>query len=326
MHSSSNSMAARANYLRVAAAAILAAALFAARPAESQELAANSFVGGPSSTKSGDSISDLARRGKHFEAMVQVYEEKDQMTLSDRLGAAKSAWALGLVDRAREYWDEALNNPEFKEDERYRTMLARSIVELQEGGFEQARAIAERAAAKLDSSELRAQFWLVIAEALKEQKALSLAEEYYNKAIKDGEATVQTEARFLLGECELKLGRLNEARYAFASVDAGSSYTLQALHRLIEIDFGQRNYEGVLTWVNEGRESYPTEFRDGWTTYATVSSLVELTRTEDARKELQDFKVRRSDQDSWFPLAEAAIEARSVRAMFHSVDTEESEK
>jgi len=318
----------RAKYMRVAAAAILAAALFAARPAESQELAANAFasVSAAGTSTSTDSISDLSRRGKHFEAMVKVYEEKDQMTLSDRLGAAKSAWALGLVDRAREYWDEALNNPDFKEDERYRTMLARSIVELQEGGFEQARAIAERAASKLDSSELRAQFWLVIAEALKEQKAFSLAEEYYNKAIKDGEATVQTEARFLLGECELKLGRLNEARYAFASVDAGSSYTLQALHRLIEIDFSQRNYEGVLTWVNEGRESYPTEFRDGWTTYATVSSLVELSRTEDARKELQDFKVRRSDQDTWFPLAEAAIEARSVRAMFHSVDAEQAEK
>ncbi len=312
------------NSCRIAAAALMAAALFAARPAQSQELAVAATLS--ASGNSLDTVGELSRRGKHFDAIVKVYDEKEQMTLADLLGAAKSAWALGLVDRAREYWDQALSNPDFKEDERYRAMLARSIVELQEGGFEQARSIAERAAAKLDSSELRAQFWLVIAEALKEQKALSLAEEYYNKAIKDGEATVQTEARFLLGECELKLGRLSEARYAFASVDAGSTFTLQALRRLIEIDLTQRNYEGVLTWVNEGRESYPTEFRDGWTTYAMVSSLVELQRTDDARKELKEFRIRRSDQDTWYPLAEAAIEARSVRAMFHAGETAESEK
>ena len=263
-----------------------------------------------------ESVAELSRRGKHFEAMAKYTSADGQASLADQLGAAKSAWALGLVPRSRQIWDEILADENFQGDERSRTALARAIVELQEANFEEARSIAERAAATLDTSDLRAQFWLVIAEALKEQNANSLAEGYYKKAIHDGSAELQTEARFLLGECQRRLGMMNEARYSFASVEAGSVYTVQALRRLIEIDLQQRNYEGVLTWVQEGRDSYPGEFKEGWSSYAYVSALTALGRNEEAKKELHELRMRRAESDPWYSLAEALVESKLVEGIY----------
>jgi tetratricopeptide (TPR) repeat protein len=289
----------------------LCALLYAQHPAAAQD-AVDSQLSGSSL----ESIADLSRRGKHFEALAKYCTAENQASFADKLAAAKSAWALGLVQRARALWDEVLANADFQGEERTRTSLARAIVELQESDFEEARAIAERAAAKLSSSDLRAQFWLVIAEALKEQNAMSLAEGYYTKALNDGGKAVQNEARYLLGECQLKLGMINDARYSFAGVEAGSHYTVQALRKLIEIDLSQRNYDGVLTWAEEGRESYPTDFRDGWLSYAMISSLVELGRADDAQKELHELKVRLSENSPWYTLSSAAVEAKLVGEMY----------
>ncbi len=127
-------------------------------------------------------------------------------------------------------------------------------MELQEGRYEDARSIAERSANTLPASDLRAQLWLVIAEALREEGAPSLAEGYYRKSIEDGSNEVQAEGRFLLAECQLKLGRINDARYSYAALDSRSKFTPRALRRLAEIDLTQRNFEGVITWIDEGRE------------------------------------------------------------------------
>lgn len=263
-----------------------------------------------------ESVAELARRGRHFDAMAKFSSGDGDFTLADQLGAAKSAWALGLVDRARKIWDDVLASKEFQGDERNRTVLARAIVELQESNFEEARAIAERAANVLETSDLRAQFWLVIAEALKEQNANSVAEGYYKRAIHDGSRPIQTEARFLLGECQRKLGMLNDARYSYASVESGSPYTLQALRRLVELDLAQRNYEGVLTWITEGREAYSGDFKDGWLSYASIIALSETGRTDEAKKELVDFRVRRSERDPWYTMAEAALESKLVTNIY----------
>ena len=263
-----------------------------------------------------ESIEELARRGKYYEAIVRLFEEEDLSTPAEKLAAAKAAWALGLVDTARELWDEVFAQRNFRDLERSRAMLARSILELQESKYEAARSFAEAAAQELSASDLRAQFWLVIAEGLKEQGALSLAEGYYKKAAEEGNKKIANEALFLLGECEFKLGLISEARYAFAGIDTSTAYTAAALKRLAEIDLSQRNYEGVVTWVEEGRDSYPSEFEDGWTTYALSTSLLELGRTDEAQSEVNTFGVKHTEQDAWFLLARAALEAKQAKDLY----------
>jgi tetratricopeptide (TPR) repeat protein len=265
-----------------------------------------------------ESLQELALRGRYFDAVVKYSETTTGAAtapgISEQLAAAKSAWALGLVHLARRIWDDVFANREFDDVERSRAMLARSILELQEENFEQARSIAEAAAQKLEQSELRAQFWLVIAEALKEQGALSLAEGYYKKAAEEGDNKTSGEATYLLGECQYKLGLVSESRYTYAGLDTASPFTAPALRRLAEIDLIQRNYEGVLNWTEEARESYPGEFGDGWTTYARVSALVELGRLDTAEAELNNFRVKHGDTDTWYLLALASLEAGQARA------------
>ncbi|MCB0322890.1 MAG: hypothetical protein KDD69_04930 [Bdellovibrionales bacterium] len=273
----------------------------------------------PTTDFSGGSITELSRRGMHYEALQTYIGESDPADLSEQLALAQSAWALGLITTAREIWDDAFAQRGFEGIDRARATLSRAIMELQEGAYEEARALSERAAQDLPPSELRAQFWLVIAEALKEQGAASMAEGYYKKAVEEGRGAVKGEASYLLGECQFRLGRVNDARYSFASLETTSHYTAQALRRLAEIDYQQRNYEGVLTWIEEGRESFPSEFQDGWTGYTLVTALLEVGRFREAKKEAAALQVRHSEGDGWVALAQAALEARLAREVYSDI-------
>ncbi len=271
-------------------------------------------------------VLELNRQQKHYEAVL-AYTERDAKTLSltEKLAAARSAWALGLVDTSRNIWQEASSRRGFTGSERSRALLAYSIMEFQEGNYEKSRSLAEQEAQNLPASDLRSQFWLVIAEALKAQGAWSLAEGYYNKALEEAEQAHSSEATYLLGSCQLRLGKVNDARYTFASLDTSSKNTADALRRLAEIDLGQGNYEGVLTWLEEGRESYPSLFNDSWTSYAEVTSLSRLSRAQDARKALTRAQKNHSDNDPWILFARSALESHLAKQLLENENADGEE-
>ena len=259
------------------------------------------------------SIVEQTERGDHLQAVVsydQIEHSELQASLSDRLSAAKSAWALGLPVRARLAWDQALDDPKFQGAERTRAQLGRAIMELQERNFEEARSIAERAVSDASVPGIRAQLHLVIAESLREQGALNLATEYYKKARDEGDKNVANEAGFLLGETQIKLGQFTDARYSFTAIELGAPFAAQAIRRLAEIDLTQKNYEGVLTWIQEGRENHFQEVDDAWSQYALVAALCSLDRGADAQAELKTFQARYSEQNGWYLLAQAAVETK----------------
>jgi len=258
-------------------------------------------------------VRQLTGSGLHFEAVLAA-QEKDTLSLEERLSAARSAWALGLAETARKNWDEALANESFDGTERDKELLARAILELQEGRLEQARSLAEKTAATIPASDLRAQFWLLIAESLRTQGALSQAESYYQRAVSESSQDTRSEANYLLGECLLRLGRMTDARYAFAGVESKGRFAVAALKRLVEIDLDQKSYEGVLTWIHEGRENYPSEFEDPWVSYAQTMALLEVGRIDDASQELKRMKTRHSENETWYQLADSSMEANLLRA------------
>lgn len=263
----------------------------------------------------GESISELSAAGEHFKALTKLYQSNEgELTLADKLGAAKSAWALGLVSTAREIWDEVLTDPDFRGPEHSRAALARSILELQEGNYDEARALSERAAPEVENSDLKSQFWLVVAEALKEQGALGQAENYYRRAVDTASDKNSSEAKFLLGEAQLRLGLTNEARYSFAGIESSSKFAPKALRKLAEIDLLQRNYDGVITWISEGRESFSEEFEDAWVGYAYLTSLLANDKIDDAQQELNRIRGRFSDENVWVSLSEAALESKLVES------------
>ncbi len=259
---------------------------------------------------------ELSRSGKHFEAVTSIENSGTDATIADLIAASRSAWALGLADRSRDYSDRLLANRDFTGSERSRALLGRAILELQESQFESARAFAERGAQKIPSSELRSQFWLLIAESLKSQGIHSRAEDYYKRASLEGSEESKAEALFYLGETQRKLGMLEEARHTFTSVPIASAYVGPALRQLMEIDFVEREYEGVLLWLDEGNAAAHSQFDDPWTHYARVTALLELGRIEDAKAALTTFKVKHSENNHWYALAEAASEAAIIRTLY----------
>lgn len=271
----------------------------------------------PVSTRVQPSVSELSHAGRHYEALLRFGSiPKDKHSIADRNSAARSSWALGLVDHARGQWDELLQNKEFVGVERSRAFLARSILELQENNYEPARAIAERGSDELQSSELRSQFWLLIGEALREQGVLSHAEDYYKRASMEGNGQTKSEALYHLGETQRELGMLREARYSYTSIPLASSYAPLALRRLMEIDFIERDYDGVLTWLDEGSSAHPTEFDKPWDYYAKISAFIEQGRLDKATSLLRTFGLRHSVNNQWYALADAAIESKQVEQLY----------
>ncbi len=261
-----------------------------------------------------DSVTDLSQHGRHYDALNKYLSLDRDAEISEKLACAQSSWALGLVNRARDFWQELLVNPDIKEEQRFQISLSEAILEMQEGNFDVARSIAEQNVNKLPPSELRAQFWMIIAEALREQKVYSLAESYYKKAIEEGSDKIRSEANYQLGVNQMSIGLVNDARYSFVTVPINSEYAAKALRKLVEVDLIQKNYDGVLNWIAEGRKNFRSEFTDSWISYAALTAQLENDKFEDAKREIQQMRLNNTSNNIWLTLAEAAYEAKAVKS------------
>lgn len=259
------------------------------------------------------SINDMSQRGLHFQALTQYYQTTEQdpslIGRSDKLAAAQSAWALGLAKQAREIWQAVISDKGFSGIERERVILALSILELQEENVDLASRYAQEAASRLESSPLRAQFWLVIAQALTKKALDAQAQGYYKRAAEEAGVDHKSETLFLLGENQLRQGQLTDARYSFVAVSTPSDFAGKSLRRLIELDLKQNEHESVLTWIREGRSLYHQEFDDPWISYAFITAQLALGRKDDAQEEIKFARSRFANNNSWLHLASAAIEA-----------------
>ena len=269
----------------------------------------------------GLSIEDLAKTGKGFEAIVKAANTERELTTAEKLALGGSAWSLGLADRAKTYWDDALSDRTVKDGERYRVQFMRAVLSLQEGQYAEAATRAEQAINKLPQSPLRAHFRAVHGEAKRLSGDLGGAEKSYALAVSEATGPFKSEARFLLAECQLKSGKMALARQTYTDIEPNSQYTVNAIRRLIQLDNLAENYEAVLNWAQQGLSIAPEEFKDGLTTYYRVTALSRLGKITEAGAVLAEFKARSSDQDLWFSLSEANL----VRASLDPVVKEAEE-
>ncbi|MCC6933492.1 MAG: hypothetical protein IT292_09590 [Deltaproteobacteria bacterium] len=272
-----------------------------------------------------EGVTALNRRGKHLEAVAEFRKlSAEQNTLAVKIAAAQSAWAAGVVDLSRDLWTEILANRDFKGIERHRAVLALAILELQENNPERARYLAEQVLPEVQTSDLKAQLLLLIGESLTEQGLHSKAEGYYQEAAQVGNDVLRSEAKFLYGENQLSLGRTEGARKSFTEVETASEYAPQALFQLIKIDLDQGQYNGVLTWIKEGREEFPMQFEDSWIRYANIIALANTKQLNQCVEELKTFKARYSDQDTWYVLANSEYEGKELVAELDRLNKKES--
>lgn len=251
---------------------------------------------------------ELFEQGKYLPALLQYKRNVDHRTLSDLLYGAKSAWALGLVNEARAIWDEVLAHKECEGTERARSLFARALLEYQEGNYDKARTTAEDAASLLPESELRGELWFVVGESLASGQFWSLAEPYYEKALREASKERKQETLLRLATVRDKLGRTNDARKTLIQIELTSDITPKALQNLLMIDAKANNPGGVRTWVNEGRSAYPSQFNDPEVNYLLISALLKDDMNKEAALELTKSIDSSNDSNIWNILSAAEYE------------------
>lgn len=256
------------------------------------------------------STRELFEQGKYLPALLQYKKAADHRTLSDLLYGAKSAWALSLVNESRAIWDEVLAHKECQGTERARALLAKALLEYQEGYYDKARGNAEDGASLLPESELRGELWFVIGETLVSGEFWSLAEPYYEKALREANKERKQETLLRLAKVRERLGKRDEARKTLIQIELTSDITPRALQELLAIDGKSKNSSGVRTWVSEGRSSYPSQFNDPEVNFLLISALLKDDLSSEASMELSKSVSSSNDSNIWNILSSAELEQR----------------
>lgn len=253
-------------------------------------------------------IRELSEQGKHFEAIIRVEKDNSYRPLGEIIAAAKSAWALSLISHARKYWDLALSHKDCVGTERARVLLARGLMEFQERNFEQARSIAEEGTSYINESELRGELWLLIGESLRAQELFSLSETYLDKAVSESTGHRKQEAILSLAAVKKQLGKTDDARNTLTKVELSSQVTVKALTELVHIDAQKNNAQGVRTWIQEGRKSFPSEFSSSQIGFQHVRAMLSDGLLDDAEKEIQKVSREVHADDVWLQLSRSLVE------------------
>jgi len=257
---------------------------------------------------------DVQRRSAesdHLAALV-TYDRLPRRTISAeaRIAAGRSAWALGLPERALSEFDRAMVDPNLDPVEQARVHLSSGIVHFQEGRYQVAIAQAEKAIELIkEGGPLRSKAFFLWAESLARQGSSGLALTYYTQALAESAPEDRPEINFALGLCERRLGQYESARAHFEKVPLRHERTPEAIRNLAELAVETKNHASVTFWLSRGRAEYPENFLDSWIDYALVQAAIGRGELEEVRTLRAEAQARYPASDGWLMLLNSAAEA-----------------
>lgn len=273
-------------------------------------------------------ISRLFREGRHLEALV-AFEELNSETrqLATQLVAAKSAWALGLIEFARNIWNGLEKENKLNGESLVRVLLSHAIMEFQEHEYARATELAEKAIAEIDmesSSDeqignLKGHCWLVIADSYARSAKFGDARLYYEKAITFGNRNTAYEARLQLGRILLDLGDRTKAREALQGIGLDFYNAAEAIELLEDLELEEKNYVLAEKWSSEGLRKFMPYFHDDVRTYKRIVILNHLNRREDAQNELESLKAQYSEDNAYYIMGRALLAKDMLLSYFDPV-------
>jgi len=253
-----------------------------------------------------------AKYNQHFANVIACGNNLDANLDRDterKMSCARSAWALGLVGQARRDWNDLLSNPRLKGLDKVRSQLAYAMLELQEYNYEKARLLAQEVVSKLEDSNLKAQFMLLIGESLTAEGRLDQANNYFTQAYNIGDDVVKSWAKYMMAENKLKSKRVIAARDDYLQVDAASEYAKNALIRLVQIDFDNKDFDNVLLWGRELRENHLVTDEMPWLRYTAIEAYIRKKNIKAAVAELERLGQETQNRGTWYTLSVAAMES-----------------
>ena len=257
-----------------------------------------------------DKVEFLSGEGFHFEAVNQYRELKEPIPQGVKLAAARSYWALGLTDSARQIWQEMEGKPDLVPQERARFLLGRAILEHQEGNNQEAVRLAQEAIHITAKSQLRSQSLLLLAEALRGLGANEEARRNYEAVVSEGSPELADEARLSMAHMLEDKGLLDQSRKILLAIDRKSNHSAEALKALIDIDTKRQDYASLKLWLNELESvSNGASFEKPRYHYLKIVSELAEANIDEAKESLKAFGNRFPAENSWVVLAKAALSA-----------------
>ena len=264
---------------------------------------------------------DIERKtaGGEYMVALTMYDRMPKRVLTPLsiIAAAKSAWALGLSERALAEYDTVIRSEKLSVLELSRVNFAKAAIFLQQQKYQLAVLSVDEALSKLQNpSPLRGAMLMLKAQALAAQNLYPGAVEILLRAQSEIGDESQIEFNYLLGKNLTQVGRYAEAKDVLRKIPSTHERAPDGIRELIHISDAEGDYKKAAMWVTKGRESYPDSFLDSWCDYLLVQGAIAADNgSADAREEIKLLKQtalkRLAPSDSWLALIIAAVEQHS---------------
>jgi tetratricopeptide (TPR) repeat protein len=251
-----------------------------------------------------------AAQADYLQALI-TYDKlpKRKITTEATIAAGRSAWGLSLPQRAILEFDNALRDETLPKEQRARLYLSRGAIEYQEGLPQVAAMYAARAVENFEqASALRSRAYVLWGQSLYDTDSYGEAEEKYILALNEADPEDAGEVHFLLGQCQIKLNKRDEARQHLEQVPLQHERTPSAIRYLANISLETGKFQTAEFWLNRGRSDYPDRFLDSWVDYALVSAAIDEGDLAKVRMLRDSAAKKYPPSDPWMTLLNAAAE------------------
>lgn len=241
-----------------------------------------------------------------------------KVTASTALSAAKSAWALGLVDLAKKEYDRALvldsSTAQLSTESRARIYFSRGVIELQEGNYQGAIVYAEKADKLVrEEGPLHSEINQLWGEALFKSNKPQLALRKLEDALMGVSDENSGDLHYSIGSAAMVLGQLDKAEDHLTKIPVRHARSALAIKSLGIIALENRRYQEVIFWLNKGREEYPDAFLDSWVDYALTKSYSAIGEPQKATETASKASAMYPPSDGWLILLQSISEQAKWR-------------
>ncbi len=255
-------------------------------------------------------VERLSANGDHLKALAAYDRIPLRVrTIESTVAAGKSAWALGLAERAIKEFEAVLKEPSLKQRIRAELLLNRAIIEYQEGRTQSAIFFVEKASALgATNPAISSAIYMLWGDALMQADTFGAAEEKYERAMQDANNDERSEISYRLGLCRERLGKQQAAEESFERVSLKSERTPETIRHLALLALDAQRYDDVRFWLEKGRNEFPQQFLDSWTDYALLKAALQKKDSELAKKIYSEAQKKYPPSDPWLVMLNAEAE------------------